>query len=268
MSTPFIVCGAAGRMGRALTAVVHETPAAHLVGAIEAPGSPAIGVDAGILAGVGALGITVSSDYAAVAGADTVTLDFTTPLATLDHARVAAGQGAAIVVGTTGFSAAQAQELEQWATRTRCVIAPNMSVGIAVLQKLIRQAVEALGSDFDIEIVEMHHRMKVDAPSGTALALGRTAAAARGLELSEVGVFGREGEVGRRTDREIGVMALRGGGVVGDHTVILAGASERVELTHRAHDRGCLARGAVRAGMWLAHQPQGRYTMEDVLGLG
>lgn len=266
MNTNFIVCGAAGRMGRALITVVHETAGAQLVGAIEAPGNPALGSDAGVLAGVGPLGITLTSDYALVATADTVTLDFTTPAATLAHLRTAVANEAAIAVGTTGFTPEQETELEALARQTRCVIAPNMSIGIAVLQRLVHDAVLALGPEFDVEIVEMHHRMKIDAPSGTALALGRTVAAAKGLELAEVGVYGRHGDVGRRTDREIGVLALRGGGVVGDHTVVCAGASERIELTHRAHDRGCLARGAVRAGLWLAQQPIGRYAMSDVLG--
>lgn len=266
MATRFVVCGAAGRMGRALCAVIGETPGAVLAGAVEAPGSPFVGSDAGEVAGLATAGVAIVDDYAAVAAADTVALDFTAPAATLAHLRTAVAAGAAIAIGTTGFDPAEAAELAELAPRTRCLVAPNMSVGVAVLDRVIYEAALALGEDFDAEIVEMHHRLKVDAPSGTALALARTVAAAKGRDLATDAVYGREGQVGRRTDREIGVLALRGGGVVGDHTVILAGAAERLELTHRAQSRECLARGAVRAGAWLIGQPPGRYEMGDVLG--
>jgi 4-hydroxy-tetrahydrodipicolinate reductase len=196
-----------------------------------------------------------------------VTLDFTIANAAMEHLRTAVAKHAAIVVGTTGFDEAQRRELDGLAPRTQSVIAPNMSVGVNVLLELVAQAAELLGSDFDPEIVEIHHRLKVDAPSGTALALGRAVANALDRDLNEDARYGRAGLAGKRTDREIGIMALRGGDVIGDHTVIFAGIGERLELTHRSQSRECLARGAVRAGLWLAGQKPGRYGMADVLGL-
>jgi len=267
VTVPIIVCGAAGRMGRTLVRLVHEEPGAHLHGAVENPGNPTLGQDAGVLAGVQALGIGVSDDYERVAAPGTVTLDFTTASAALEHLRVAVAKHAAIVIGTTGYSADEQRELDALAGRTPCVVAANMSVGVNVLLTLVEQAAAALGAGFDPEIVEIHHRMKVDSPSGTALALGRAAAAGLGRDFERSKRLAREGIVGARTDQEIGIVALRGGDVVGDHTVVFSGMGERVELTHRAHSRDCLARGAVRAALWLAGKPAGRYSMRDVLGL-
>lgn len=264
---PLIVCGAAGRMGRALVRLAHEHPQAHLQAAIEHPASPAVGVDAGVLAGVGEIGVAVAGDYRAVATAESVALDFTAPEAAIDHLAAAAEVGAGIAIGTTGFSAQQRQELERLARRTRTVIASNMSIGVNVLLKLVREAAAALGDGFDPEIVEMHHRHKVDAPSGTALSLGRAVAEGLGRDFDRDAVLSRVGIVGARGDREIGIMTLRGGDVVGDHTVVFAGQGERVELIHRAQSRDCLASGAVRAGVWLAGQSPGLYSMADVLGL-
>lgn len=267
MSVPMIVCGAAGRMGRALVGLIEKDPAAHLHAAIEAAGHPALGQDAGVLAGTGPLGMPLTADYAAAATADSVTLDFTIPEATLAHLRTAVERGAGIVIGTTGFSPAEQVELDRLATRTRCVVAANMSIGVNVLLTLVEAAAAALGDAFDPEIVEIHHRMKVDSPSGTALALGRAVASGLHRDFDGSKRLAREGIVGKRSDSEIGIVALRGGDVVGDHTVVFAGMGERIELTHRAHSRDCLARGAVRAGIWLAPQPAGRYSMRDVLGL-
>jgi 4-hydroxy-tetrahydrodipicolinate reductase len=196
-----------------------------------------------------------------------VTLDFTAPGPTVEHLRRAVANRAAIVIGTTGFAADEQRELDHLATQTACVVAANMSIGVNVLLTLVEAAAAALGGAFDPEIVEMHHRMKVDAPSGTALALGRAVAAGLHRDFEATRRLAREGIVGRRTDAEIGIVALRGGDVVGDHTVVFAGMGERIELTHRAHSRDCLARGAVRAGLWLAGKPAGRYSMRDVLGL-
>lgn len=266
MAVKFIICGAAGRMGKALCTTIQQAAGATLVGAIEAPGHAALGQDVGTQSGIGAVGVEITAEYAAVAAADTVTLDFSHPAATLTHVRTAVQQGAAIAIGTTGFDPTQQAELEALAARTRCLIAPNMSIGVAVLDQLARAAAAALGTAFDAEIVEMHHRMKVDAPSGTALALAHSVAAAKGLDFDRNGVFGRQGTVGARSAEEIGVLALRGGGVVGDHTIIFASDTERIELTHRAQSRDCLAQGAVRAGFWLIGQPNGRYAMRDVLG--
>jgi 4-hydroxy-tetrahydrodipicolinate reductase len=262
-----IVCGAAGRMGRTLVALIEQNEGAHLHAAVEIAGHESLGTDAGKLAGVRELGVPIGADYDRVVTPETVTLDFTIAGAALEHLRTAVAKRAAIVIGTTGFDEAQRREIDDLAPSIRSVIAPNMSVGVNVLLKLVSQAAEILGSDFDPEIVEIHHRLKVDSPSGTALALGRAVANASGRDLNEDARYGREGIVGRRTDREIGIMALRGGDVVGDHTVLFAGIGERLELTHRAQSRECLARGAVRAGLWLVSQQPGRYGMADVLGL-
>lgn len=263
--TPIVVCGAAGRMGKLLVQLVLAEPRAKLVGAVEAPRHPALGRDAGELAGMAPAGVPVLDRYAPPA--DSVTLDFTAPAAALQHLEIAAAAGAAIVVGTTGLSADERARAEATAARTRAVIAPNMSVGVAVLERMVESAVKALGPDFDVEIVEIHHRLKRDAPSGTALRLGEVAAAAQGAPLAGRGVFGREGQPGQRTAQEIGILGARGGDVIGDHTVYLLGAGERLELTHRAQSRECLARGGLRAALWLANQPVGLYTMRHVLGL-
>jgi len=263
--TPIIVCGAAGRMGQLLVRLVANEPTARLAGAVEAERHPAIGRDAGEVAGIGTLGVAIGAVYSPAA--DSVTLDFTAPAAALAHLDTAAAAGAAIVVGTTGFTPAERQRAEELARRTRTVIAPNMSVGVTVLASLVTAAAQALGPGFDVEIVEIHHRLKRDAPSGTALQLGEVAARARGTELGTCGRFGREGEPGPRTDDEIGILGVRGGDVVGDHTVFFLGSGERLELTHRAQSRECLARGALRAALWLAARPVGLYTMRDALGL-
>jgi 4-hydroxy-tetrahydrodipicolinate reductase len=267
MSTSLVVCGAAGRMGRTLISLIlQQCDTTRLVGAVEIRGNAALGKDAAEFIGLGRLGVTITDDFAAVAASGAVALDFTNAAAALEHLRIAVAKKSPIVIGTTGFSPAQQDELDHLAPQTRCVIAPNMSVGIAVLQRLAREAAAALGSDFDPEIVEIHHRMKIDAPSGTALALAKTVADVTGRTLAHDAVYGREGVVGERRRSEIGVMALRGGDVVGDHTVTFAGLGERIELTHRAQSRECLARGAIRAALWLVQQPVGRYSISDVLG--
>jgi 4-hydroxy-tetrahydrodipicolinate reductase len=268
MNTRFVVCGAAGRMGRLIVSLIRETPEATLAGALEAEGHEAVGTDAGAVAGGQPLGVRITADYASVALPDTVTLDFTIAPAALAHLRTAAEKQAAIVIGTTGLSADERAEAERLAVRTRTLIAPNMSVGVNVLLKLVTEATRLLGAGFDPEIIELHHRMKVDAPSGTALALANAVAGASGRDLERAGVYGRKGITGKRKDEEIAVLGLRGGDAVGDHTVYFVGMGERLELTHRAQSRDCLARGAVRAGIWLARQSKpGLYSMADVLGL-
>jgi len=267
VKTPMIICGAAGRMGRTLLALVAQHPDATVHGAVEAPGHASIGQDAGEQAGVGHLGVAIVSDFEAVVTPEAVTLDFTTPAATLEHLRAAVAKKGPMVIGTTGFEGAEQRELDALAAQTRTVIAANMSVGVNVLLRLVDLAARALGDAFDPEILELHHRMKVDAPSGTALALARAVAAALGRDLQTEARYGRHGIVGRRTEREIGIVALRGGDAVGDHTVFFTGMGERLELTHRAQSRDCLARGAIRAALWLVKQPASRYSMADVLGL-
>jgi len=267
MPTNVIVCGAAGRMGKLLVSVIHEHAETRLVGAVEMPEHWALGKDAGEVAGIGAIGVKVTADYAALATPDTVTLDFTLPGAALKHLLIAAASGAAIVIGTTGFSAEQRAEAEKIAPQTRALIAPNMSVGVNVLLKVVADVAKILQDGFDPEIMEIHHRFKMDAPSGTALALGRAIAMAQGKDFERQAKLAREGITGQRSDEEIGIVALRGGDAVGDHTVVFAGFGERLELTHRAQSRECLARGAVRAALWLPQQKPGLYAMKDVLGL-
>ncbi len=269
MSDPvgLVVCGAAGRMGRLLVALAREDPALRVAGAVEAQGHSAVGRDAGELAGGGALGVRVSDELAGVCRPEHVVLDFTVPAATLVHARLAAERGAGLVIGTTGLDPAEERELRALAARTRSVIAANYSAGVTVLADLVARAARLLDASFEPEIVEIHHHAKKDAPSGTALALGRVLAGARGQDFAKVGVLAREGLVGARRPEEIGVVALRGGDVVGDHTVVFAGLGERLELVHRAQSRDCLARGALRAARWVAGRPVGVYSMRDVLGL-
>jgi len=262
-----IVCGAAGRMGRLLVALARDDPRLRVAGAIEAPAHPAVGRDAGELAGGAPLGIRVGDDLARSCAREHVVLDFTMPAATLAHVRVAAERGAGLVVGTTGFSAEQRGELLALAARTRTVFAPNMSVGVTVLTELVAAAARLLDASFEAEVVEIHHHAKKDAPSGTALALAQTVATARGLDFTQSAVLAREGLVGARRPEEIGVVALRAGDAVGDHTVVFGGLGERIELTHRAQSRDGLARGALRAALWVADRPPGVYSMRDVLGL-
>ena len=262
-----VVCGAAGRMGRRLIALGAETPGLRVAGAVEAPDHAAVGSDAGELAGCGTLGVRIGNDLGAVCRAEHVVIDFTVPASTLTHARVAAERGAALVIGTTGLTAEQSRALTTSAARTRSVIAANYSVGVTVLTELVGIAARLLDPTFEAEIVEMHHHGKRDAPSGTALALARTIAAARGIDFDAAAVTARSGDVGARRPGEIGVVALRGGDVVGDHTVLLVGLGERLELTHRAQSRDSLVRGALRAALWVAGRPAGIYGMRDVLGL-
>ncbi|HXW84194.1 MAG TPA: 4-hydroxy-tetrahydrodipicolinate reductase, partial [Candidatus Binataceae bacterium] len=240
----FIVAGAAGRMGRLLVAMIARDPAHKLAGAVEAAGIPMLGQDAGELAGAGTLGVKLTADYAALARPDTVTLDFTNAAAAAEHLEIAARNGAAIVIGSTGFSPEQERRAREIAPRIRTVIAPNMSVGVNVLMKIVSE-VAAILPDFDAEVLEIHHRTKVDAPSGTALALGRAIAAARKLDFASNAVHGREGITGARPAEKIAVMALRAGDAVGDHTVVFGGQGERLELIHRAQSRDGLARGAI-----------------------
>jgi len=261
-----IVAGAAGRMGKMLIQLITGDSTHKLVGALEAKGIPVVGSDAGSPAGVGALGLIITDDYASIARPDTVTLDFTSAAASMEHLEIAANAGAAIVIGSTGFTPEMEKRAKELALKTRTVIAPNMSVGVNVLTKIVGE-VAAILKDFDAEVIEIHHRTKVDAPSGTALGLGRAIAAARGQNLADEAIFGREGITGVRPHGQIAVLAMRAGDAVGDHTVIFGGTGERLELTHRAQSRESLARGAMRAAAWLVDKKPGLYSMRDVLGL-
>lgn len=262
-----VVLGAGGRMGRTLVKAVTADPRTILQGAIERQGSDLLGQDPGPLAGIPATAIRITDDInAALEGADGV-LDFTTPAATLELARRTGERGLVHVVGTTGMTPEQLGELRAVSKGARVVQSGNMSLGVNLLASLVRQAARALGPDWDIEILEMHHRMKVDAPSGTALLLGQGAAEGRGIDLSAHSVRVRDGHPGARTSGDIGFATLRGGSVVGDHMVILATEGERIELSHRAEDRSLFARGALRAALWARDKAPGYYDMSDVLGL-
>jgi 4-hydroxy-tetrahydrodipicolinate reductase len=261
------VTGVAGRMGGMLVRQVHETQGCTVVGATELAGHPAVGRDVGELAGLGALGIAVSDEPETLFEVADAVLDFTLPSATERHVALAAERRKILVLGTTGHERAHRQAITEAAKRTVIVQAPNMSVGVTLLMKLTEQVARLLGPEYDLEIVEMHHRHKVDAPSGTALGLGRSAARGRGVSLEEVGVRARDGATGERERGTIGFAVLRGGDVVGDHTVIFAADGERIELTHKAASRQTFARGAVRAALWARGQAPGLYSMTDVLGL-
>lgn len=261
------VTGAGGRMGKTLIEAIAAHPGAELTAAIERPDSSLIGADAGELAGLGRNGVTVVGDIAAVWFAFDVLIDFTVPAAALANVVASAAAGKKIVLGTTGFTPAQKQQVLAVADTTALCMASNFSTGVNLCFKLLDMAARVLGDDVDIEIQEMHHRHKLDAPSGTALSMGEVVAQALGRNLRDVAVYGREGQTGVRDRNTIGFATLRGGDVVGDHTVTFAADGERVEITHKAASRMAFARGAVRAAVWLADQPRGRYDMQDVLGL-
>ncbi len=261
------VVGCAGRMGRMLVATIAGTPGCAVAGGSERPGNPAVGRDLGVVAGLEPLKLPVLDDAGDLFAASDAVLDFTAPAVSVAHAALAAQHRKVHVIGTTGLESDQIAQLERAGRATAIVFAPNMSLGVNLLLAAVEQVARSLESDWDIEIVEMHHRHKVDAPSGTALALGRAAAAGRGVKLDEVAVRVRDGIVGARARGEIGFATLRGGDVVGDHTVIFAGEGERVELSHKAGNRTIFARGAIRAAQWARGRKPGLYGMKDVLGL-
>jgi 4-hydroxy-tetrahydrodipicolinate reductase len=260
------VLGAAGKMGRAIVRALVDEPGATLSAAVERAGAPEIGQDAGTLAGLAAGGVAVRAGLPAANEAD-VWIDFSAAAAAPAHARGAAAAGAGYVLGTTGLLPADREEVAGAAGRTPVVLSPNMSVGINLLLRLVSDAARALGPGYDIEIVETHHRFKRDAPSGTALRLAEAVAEGTGRDLQQTARYARHGDIGPRTKEEIGVQTLRGGDVVGDHTVFFFGLGERIEITHRASSRETFARGAVRAALWLAGRAPGLYDMRDVLGL-
>jgi 4-hydroxy-tetrahydrodipicolinate reductase len=262
-----VIAGAGGRMGRTLIHAVAATKGLTLAGAVDAAGSAVIGRDSGELAGLGPNGIKVTSDVAPLLQNADGLIEFTIPAATLAFAELTAAAGIVHVIGTTGHSAEEEAVIAKAANRAIIVKSGNMSLGVNLLAALTKRVAKTLDADYDIEIVEMHHNKKIDAPSGTALMLGRAAAAGRGIDLAGHAERGRDGITGARHGGDIGFASLRGGTVVGDHTVIFAGPSERVELTHRAEDRMIFARGALHAALWARRQKPGFYTMADVLGL-
>ncbi len=262
-----VVVGASGRMGRVLMRAISEAPDLALAGAVDQPGSPHLGQDAGELAGLPALGLKVSDDPLPLFAAADGVIDFTIPAASLAYAAFAAQARIVHVIGTTGFSAEEEAKIAAAARHAPIVRSGNMSLGVNLLSALVRRVARTLDQDFDIEIVEMHHNRKIDAPSGTALLLGEAAAQGRGVTLEANGVFTRHGHTGPRQPGDIGFATLRGGTVVGEHNVIFAGAGERIELGHKAEDRGIFARGALAAARWARGRKPGLYSMTDVLGL-
>jgi len=263
-----IVAGAGGRMGRTLVKAIAQTSGIVLAGATENANSSLLGKDAGELAGLGANGVALTADAAPlIARADGI-IDFTAPAATVAFAALAAQSGKVHIVGTTGLSPADDEQIAQAAQRAVIVKSGNMSLGVNLLAALTRRVAKTLDVSFDIEILEMHHNQKVDAPSGTALMLGRAAAEGRGIALDQHSVKSRDGHTGARIRGDIGFATLRGGSVVGEHSVIFAGPAERIELTHKAEDRMIFARGALYAATWAREQKSGLYSMADVLGLG
>ena len=260
------IAGCAGRMGQMLLKMLSQAPGVLVVGGTERRGSPALGMDLGALAGTEPFGITVGDDPALLFDSADVVIDFTNPSATALHAGYAAKYVTAHVIGTTVLDTDQQAAVARAAQRAPIVMAANMSLGVNLLEMVVEQMARILDTDWDIEVVEMHHRHKIDAPSGTALALGEAAARGRGTTLRRVAKRGRDGQAGPRAKGEIGFAALRGGDVVGDHTVIFAADGERVEVTHKASSRELFARGAVKAVLWAAGKGPGLYTMKDVLG--
>ena len=262
-----IVCGAAGRMGGRIIAMIHEADDFILAGAVERPGNPHIGQDAGEVAGIGKIGTPLVGEMGSVVGDGQVVIDFTAPQAAMTHLAISAQAKVPAVVGTTGFGAADLNRIKDLSSAAPCVLSPNMSIGVNVLLRVLTQVARALGDEYNVEIIETHHRFKKDAPSGTALKMAQTIAEALGRDLDKTGIYGRKGLVGERGKEEIAIHALRAGDVIGEHTVIFGGIGERIEITHRAHSRDNFARGALCAARWVLGQPPGLYDMQDVLGL-
>ncbi len=265
--TRIAITGAAGRMGRSLIEACQQSDGMEVSVALEHPESSLLGSDAGDLAGIGKLGVTVGCDLAAVTDDFDVLIDFTRPEPTLANLEICRKAGRRMVIGTTGFSEEQQQKIATAANDIAIVFAPNMSVGVNLCFKLLEVAAKVLAEDYDIEVIEAHHRHKVDSPSGTALRLGEVVAEALGRDLADCAVYGRQGHTGARPAKEIGFETIRAGGIVGDHTVLFATEGERVEITHKASSRMTFAKGAVRAAAWLESHNQGLFDMQDVLGL-
>jgi 4-hydroxy-tetrahydrodipicolinate reductase len=262
-----IVCGAGGRMGTTVVRLAHEGGSMKVVGAIEGRGNPQLGRDAGEAAGVGKIGVPIAADLIPSPKGPSVIIEFSTPEATLQHARFAAQRKIPMVIGTTGLNPEQLAEIKKLARRTPVLVSANMSLGVNLLIRLLGDVAKTLGEDYDVEIIEAHHHFKKDAPSGTALAMARSVAQGLKCDLEKVAVNGRKGIVGERTKKEIGLLSVRAGDIVGDHTVMFGGIGERIEFIHRAHSRDTFAQGALRAARWLAKQRAGLYGMQDVLGL-
>ena len=260
-----IVVGAAGKMGGRIIHIIKETPSIKLSRAIERSDHPAIGKDIGEVIGLGKMGVPLEGLLKKEGG--DVLINFSSPQASIESLEFAKEAGLAIVIGTTGLSSEQMNKVKELSKNVRCVLAPNMSVGVNVMFRIVQEVAKVLGPEYDIEILEAHHRLKKDSPSGTAIKLGELIANAVGRDFGKVGVYGRKGMVGERTKEEIGMQVVRAGDIVGEHTVLFGGIGERLEIIHRAHSRDNFARGAVRAALWVVNQSNGLYDMQDVLGL-
>ncbi|MEI7815620.1 MAG: 4-hydroxy-tetrahydrodipicolinate reductase [Desulfuromonadales bacterium] len=261
------VCGAAGRMGQRIITTIIETEGALFSGALERPCHPQIGHDAGLLAGCGTTGVHISDCLNSVVAAGDVLIDFTSPKVSLKNLEICSLNKKAIVIGSTGFTPEERAFAAELAKEIPVVLAPNMSVGVNVCFKVLKDVARILGDDFDVEIVELHHNKKKDSPSGTAVRMGEVVAEALGRDYNKVANFHREGICGERTKEEIGMQTVRGGDIVGEHTVYFIGQGERIEISHRAMTRDMFARGSVRAAKWVVGQKPGLYDMQDVLGL-
>jgi 4-hydroxy-tetrahydrodipicolinate reductase len=262
-----IVMGAGGKMGGRIASIINMTDGIEVAAAVEKAGHPVIGQDVGEILGLGKKGVPISAGLESVIGKGDVVIDFTHHEASVEHLRIAAENKKAIVIGTTGFSADQMAKIREMAAKTRCVLAPNMSVGVNVMFKVLEYVTGIVGEDFDIEIIEAHHNLKKDAPSGTAMKMAQIIAASLKRDLDKEAVYERKGMIGARTKSEIGIQTIRAGDIVGEHWIIYGGLGERLEFIHRAHSRDNFAKGAVRAAKWIVGQPNGFYDMQDVLGL-
>lgn len=265
--TRIAVAGAAGRMGSRIVALSREYPELKLAGAFEKKGHDAVGKDIGLVAGTGEIGVQLSDSLENIIDSVDVIIDFTIPSSTKENARLTSKKGKAMVIGTTGFSKDDLKEIESSIKSMPCVMASNMSTGVNLLLRVLHDVARVLGDEYDIEIIEAHHRLKKDAPSGTALKMAQVIADSTNRSLDEVAVYTRKGLIGERTRKEIGIQTIRAGDIVGEHTVIFGGLGERIEITHKASSRDTFARGALRAALWISGKPAGLYDMQDVLGL-
>jgi 4-hydroxy-tetrahydrodipicolinate reductase len=261
------IAGAAGRMGSRITALSREYDGLQLAGAFERKGHKDTGKDIGIITGVGETGVKLADSPEAVIDNVDLIISFTTVEASLEHLRIASSKGKAMVIGTTGFTKDNLKEVAELTKKSPCVMASNMSMGVNLLLKVLQDIAKVLGDAYDVEIVEAHHRMKKDAPSGTALKMAQVIADALNRNLDDVAVYARKGIIGERKPKEIGIQTLRAGDIVGEHTVIFGGLGERIEVVHKVSSRDTFARGALRAALWVYGKPAGLYDMQDVLGL-
>jgi len=260
-----IVVGAGGKMGGRVIHIIKETPSVKLFRAIERSDHPSVGKDIGEVIGLGKMGVILESSLKKEGG--DVIINFSSPQGSIESLEFAKEAGLAIVIGTTGLSPEQTNKVKELSKSLRCVLAPNMSVGVNVMFRIVQEVAKVLGPEYDIEILEAHHRLKKDSPSGTAVKIGELISDAIGRDFGKVGVYGRKGMVGERTKEEIGMQVIRAGDIVGEHTVLFGGIGERLEIIHRSHSRDNFARGAIRAALWVVNQPNGLYDMQDVLGL-